>query len=68
MPDQQLVAIDANGRDLDPKSYSTHVQADASWIVRLRSDSLDDHTVRFEARSVDGTAEPLGCVVGASHD
>jgi putative zinc finger protein len=68
MPDQQLVAIDANGRDIDPKSYSTQVQADASWIVRLRSDSLDDHTVRFEARSVDGTAEPLGCVVGASHD
>ena len=66
MPDQQLVAIDANGRDLDPKIYSTHVQADASWIVRLRSDSLDDHTIRFEARSVDGTAEPLGCVIGTS--
>jgi hypothetical protein len=68
MPDQQLVAIDANGRDLEPKSYSTHVQADASWIVRLRSDSLDEHTIRFEARSVDGTAEPLGCVIGASRD
>lgn len=68
MPDQQLVAIDANGRDLDPKTYTTHVQPDASWLVRLRSDSLSDRTIRFEARSVDGTAEPLGCVVGASHD
>jgi hypothetical protein len=66
MPDQQLVAIDANGRDLDPETYSTQVQADASWIVRLRSESLSDHTLRFEARSVDGTAEPLGCIVGTS--
>jgi hypothetical protein len=66
MPDQQLVAIDANGRDLNPESYSTHVQADASWIVRLRADSLQDRTIRFEARSVDGTAEPLGCVVSGS--
>jgi hypothetical protein len=68
MPDQQLVAIDANGRDLDPESYSTRVQSDASWLVRLRADTLNDHTLRFEARSVDGTAEPLGCVVGASHE
>jgi len=68
MPDQQLVAIDANGRDLDPKIYSTRVQGDASWIVRLRSESLTDRTIRFEARSVDGTAEPLGCVLGAAHE
>jgi hypothetical protein len=68
MPDQQLVAIDGNGRDLNPNSYTTRVQADASWLVRLRSESLDDQTIRFEARSVDGTAEPLGCVIGASHD
>lgn len=64
LPDQQLVAIDASGRDLRPEVYSTRAQSDGSWLLRTPSATFNSNTIRFEARSVDGTAEPLGCVVG----
>jgi hypothetical protein len=62
--DQQLVAVDSDGRDLNPDSYAVRVQADGSWLLRLRGSSVTEQGLRFEARSADGTVEPRGCVLG----
>lgn len=64
MLEQQLIAIDSDGHDLRADSYTVEVQGDGSWLVRLPSQTLHERSVRFETRSVDGTAEPVGCVVG----
>jgi len=64
-PDQELAAVDANGRDLARSRFSVRSQADGSWVARLRADALGEPGVRFEGRSADGTVEPLGCVVSA---
>jgi anti-sigma factor RsiW len=64
VPEEQLVAIDADGRDLIPDSYAVDIQGDSSWLVRLPAEAVRTSSVRFETRSVDGTAEPLGCVTG----
>jgi len=61
--DQQLVAVDATGRDLKPASYAVNAQGDGSWLLRLRAASIGPEAVRFEVRSADGTVEPRGCVM-----
>jgi hypothetical protein len=61
-PDQQLVAVDSEGRDLASDDYIVRMQADGSWLVRMRAKVLREQGIRFEARSADGTAEPRGCV------
>jgi anti-sigma factor RsiW len=61
--DQQLVAVDSDGRDLNPDSYAVRTQSDGTWVVRLRSSSVSEQGLRFEARSADGTVEPRGCVL-----
>jgi hypothetical protein len=61
--DQQLVAVDSDGRDLNPDSYAVRAQSDGTWVVRLRSSSVSEQGLRFEARSADGTVEPRGCVL-----
>ena len=66
--DQQLVAVDSDGRDLNPESYSVRTQSDGSWLVRLRAATLRVQGIRFEARSADGTADPRGCLTNAAKD
>jgi hypothetical protein len=60
--EQQLIAVDSEGRDLAPDSYSVRTQADGSWLVRLQAQTVRDQGLRFEARSADGTVEPRGCI------
>ncbi len=64
--EQQLVAVDSEGHDLAPEDYAVSVQADGSWLVRLRAGVVRDQGIRFEARSADGTVEPRGCVLSGS--
>jgi hypothetical protein len=63
--DEQLVAIDSTGHDMSLDRYAVSMQGDESWLVRFPADELRNGNIRFETRSVDGTAEPLGCVAGA---
>lgn len=64
--EQQLVAVDSDGHDLAPEDYSVRTQADGSWLVRLRAQTVREQGIRFEARSADGTVEPRGCVLSGS--
>lgn len=66
--EQQLVAVDSEGHDLAPDDYTVRMQADGSWLVRLRAESIREQGIRFEARSADGTVEPRGCVLSGSQD
>jgi hypothetical protein len=66
VPDQQIVPVDSEGRDLAPASYSVEVQGDGSWLVRLPAATVRQQGIRFEARSPDGTVEPRGCVISAA--
>src|SRR5581483_6078472 len=66
--EQQLVPVDSAGRDLNPDSYAVGTQADGSWLVRLKAASVREQSVRFEARSADGTADPRGCVSSNTKD
>lgn len=61
--EQRLVAVDSEGHDVAPEDYSVVTQADGTWLVRLRAETLRDQGIRFEARSADGTVEPRGCIV-----
>ena len=61
--EQRLVAVDSEGHDVTAENYSVAMQADGSWLVRLRSEMIRDQGIRFEARSADGTVEPRGCIV-----
>jgi hypothetical protein len=64
-PEQQLVAVDSDGHDLAPDSYSVRTQGDGSWLVRLDAKVLAQ-SIRFEARSADGTVDPRGCLLSAT--
>jgi len=66
--EQQLVPVDSAGRDLSSDSYAVRTQGDGSWLVRLRAASVRGGSVRFEARSADGTADPRGCVASSARD
>src|SRR5579872_594650 len=66
--EQQLVAVDGAGRDLSSDSYAVHMQGDGSWLVRLGARSVRGQSVRFEARSADGTADPRGCIANGLKD
>ncbi|GEM_PF-750658 len=66
--EQRLVAVDGEGHDLAPQDYSVRTQADGSWLVRLRAETVRDQGIRFEARSADGTVEPRGCVLNDTQD
>ena len=66
--EQQLVAVDGTGRDLSPDSYAVRMQGDGSWLVRLSAPAVRGQSVRFEARSADGTADPRGCIANGIKD
>jgi hypothetical protein len=67
-PEQQLIAIDSEGRDLASDKYSVHTQSDGSWIVELRAQTVRDQGIRFEARSLDGTVDPRGCILNTPRE
>ena len=66
LPQQQLVAVDSEGRDLPVADYLARAQSDGTWLVRLRASTLREQGIRFESRSADGTVEPRGCIVSGS--
>ena len=66
--EQRLVPVDSSGRDLSSDSYAVRTQGDGSWLVRLNAASVRGGSVRFEARSADGTADPRGCVASSARD
>jgi hypothetical protein len=63
---QQLVAVDNEGHDLAPERYSVRGQGDGSWLAQLAAGALREREIRFEARSVDGTVEPRGCLIDSA--
>ncbi len=63
---QQLVAVDSEGHDLGAADYVARPQGDGSWLVRLRAGILREQGIRFEARSLDGTVEPRGCILSGA--
>lgn len=61
--DQQLVLVDNDGHDLAPERYSVRTQGDGTWLAQLSASALRQREIRFEARSLDGTVEPRGCLI-----
>ena len=62
--DRQVVAADAEKRELPASRYISRLQADGSHLVRIDTQALDGREVFLEARATDGFGEPLGCVTG----
>ncbi|HEY3786618.1 MAG TPA: hypothetical protein VGL55_15180 [Steroidobacteraceae bacterium] len=62
--EQELLALDAQRRELSPAQYSTRTQPDGSRLVRFDPQVLRDGSVQLEARGPNGSREPLGCVTG----
>ena len=60
--DRQIVAMDADKHELPVSRYTSRVQPDGSYLVRLDTQALDGREVFLEARATDGFGEPLGCV------
>ncbi|HUK01881.1 MAG TPA: zf-HC2 domain-containing protein [Steroidobacteraceae bacterium] len=63
--EQRLVALDSDGHDLSPERYAVTAQADGSWVVRVKTTQVTEQGLHFEARSLDGSVEPRGCIVNA---
>ena len=60
--DRQIVAMDADKHELPVSRYTSRVQPDGSYLIRLDTQALDGREVFLEARAADGFGEPLGCV------
>jgi hypothetical protein len=60
--DRQVIAADAEKRELPASRYISRLQPDGSHLVRIDTQALDGREVFLEARAVDGFGEPLGCV------
>jgi len=62
--DRQVIAADAEKRELPASRYTSRFQPDGSHLVRIDTQALDGREVFLEARAADGFGEPLGCVTG----
>ncbi len=62
--DRQVIAADAEKRELPASRYISRLQPDGSHLVRIDTQALDGREVFLEARASDGFGEPLGCVTG----
>jgi hypothetical protein len=62
--DRQVIAADAEKRELPASRYISRLQPDGSHLVRIDTQALDGREVFLEARAADGFGEPLGCVTG----
>jgi hypothetical protein len=62
--DRQVIAADAEKRELPAARYTSRLQPDGSHLVRIDTQALDGREVFLEARATDGFGEPLGCVTG----
>ena len=60
--DRHVMALDADKHELPGSRYTSRVQPDGSYLVRLDTQALDGRDVFLEARAKDGFGEPLGCV------
>ncbi len=64
--DTRVVVLDADGHELSGGRATSRVQPDGSQLLRIDADVLRGRTVRLEARSAEGSSEPLGCLTGES--
>jgi hypothetical protein len=62
--DRQVIAADAEKRELPASRYTSRLQPDGSHLVRIDAQALDGRDVFLEAHAADGFGEPLGCVTG----
>ncbi len=62
--DRQVIAADAEKRELPASRYTSRLQPDGSHLVRIDAQALDGREVFLEARAADGFGEPLGCATG----
>jgi anti-sigma factor RsiW len=62
--DRQVMAADAEKRELPASRYTSRLQPDGSHLVRIDAQALDGREVFLEAHAADGFGEPLGCVTG----
>lgn len=60
--DRQLVALDADKHELPVSRYTSRMQPDGSYLMRIDTRALDGREVFLEARAADGFGEPLGCI------
>ena len=60
----RVVALDSEKRELPRSEYTSRIQPDGSQLVQIDAQALAGRLVRLEARRVDGSGEPLGCVTG----
>ena len=64
--DRHVVALDSEQRELPAGQYVAWTQPDRSRVVRVNVSLLEGRAVHLEARSGDGSSEPLGCVTGVT--
>jgi hypothetical protein len=62
--DRKVIAADSEKRELPASRYTSRVQPDGSYLLRIETPALDGREVFLEARAADGFGEPLGCVSG----
>ena len=62
--DRHVVAADGDKHELPAARYSSRLQPDGSYLVRIDAQALAGREVFLEANAADGFGEPLGCVAG----
>jgi hypothetical protein len=60
--DRKVVAVNYEKRELPADRYTSRMQADGTYVVRIDTRVLKGTDVLLEARGVNGHGEPLGCV------
>lgn len=60
--DRQVIAVDAEKREIPASLYASRLQSDGSHLVRIDTQALSGREVFLEAHALDGFGEPLGCV------
>jgi anti-sigma factor RsiW len=62
---RHVVATDSEGHELPASRYSTRIQPDGSYLMRIDVPALEGRTIRLETKTADGSnSEPFGCVAG----
>jgi hypothetical protein len=59
-----VVAMDAEKREIPPSRYASRLQPDGSHLVRMDTQVLTGREIFLEGRGADGIGEPLGCITG----
>ena len=62
--DARLVALDSEKRELSAGQYSSRIQPDGSFLVRMKASLLEARVVNLELRRAGGLSDPLGCITG----